>query len=133
MLTLLEGTNSFVVYWDSSRVGLCCVFKQYGKVVGYATIELNVYEKNYPTHDLKVAVKIWRQYLFRVHVDLLTDHKTKKYVLTQKDLNLRQKSCLEHLKDYDMNIHLTFTYALSHVTIGNVLMWKKVSNTYRYK
>jgi hypothetical protein len=34
-----------------------------------------------------------------------TDHKSLKYIFTQKDLNLRQRSWLELIKDYDLEIH----------------------------
>jgi hypothetical protein len=33
-----------------------------------------------------------------------TDHKSLKYVFTQKDLNLRQRRWLELIKDYDLDI-----------------------------
>ena len=66
-------------------------------------------EINYPTHDLELAVmvfslKIWRHYLYGVHVDVYTDNKSLQYVFTQKELNLRQRRWLEFLKDYDMSI-----------------------------
>jgi len=37
--------------------------------VAYASRQLNVHERNYPTHDLKLttgvfALKIWRYYLY---------------------------------------------------------------------
>jgi hypothetical protein len=34
-----------------------------------------------------------------------TDHKSLKYIFTQKDLNLRQRCCLKLIKDYDLEIH----------------------------
>jgi hypothetical protein len=34
-----------------------------------------------------------------------TDHKSLKYIFTQKDLNLRQHRWLELIKDYDLEIH----------------------------
>jgi hypothetical protein len=34
-----------------------------------------------------------------------TDHKSLKYIFTQKDLNLRQCRWLELIKDYDLEIH----------------------------
>jgi hypothetical protein len=34
-----------------------------------------------------------------------TDHKSSKYIFTQKDLNLRQRRWLELIKDYDLEIH----------------------------
>ncbi|WMV46405.1 hypothetical protein MTR67_039790 [Solanum verrucosum] len=33
VLTLLEGTNGFVVYCDASKIGLGCVLMQNGKVI----------------------------------------------------------------------------------------------------
>ncbi|WMV19420.1 hypothetical protein MTR67_012805, partial [Solanum verrucosum] len=69
---------------------------QNGKVIAYASRQLKVHENNYPTHDLELAVvvfalKIWRHYLYGVHVDIFTDHKSLQYVFTQKELNLRQR------------------------------------------
>ncbi|KAH0738661.1 hypothetical protein KY290_037366 [Solanum tuberosum] len=109
VLTLPEGTQGFVVYCDASRVGLGCVLMQNGKVIAYASRQLKVHERNYPTHDLELAavvfaLKIWRHYLYGVHVDIFTDHKSFQYVLTQKELNLRQRRWLELLKDYDLSI-----------------------------
>ncbi|KAH0639227.1 hypothetical protein KY285_035813 [Solanum tuberosum] len=74
VLTLPEGTEGFVVYCDASRVGLGSVLMQHGKVIAYASRQLKVHEKNYPTHDLELAVvvfalKIWRDYLYGIHVD----------------------------------------------------------------
>ncbi|WMV55015.1 hypothetical protein MTR67_048400, partial [Solanum verrucosum] len=102
--------EGFVVYCDASRVGLGCVLMQNGKVIAYVSRQLKVHEKNYPTHDLELAavvfaLKIWRHYLYGVHVDVFTDHKSLQYVFTQKDLNLRQRRWLEFLKDYDMSVH----------------------------
>ena len=78
-----------MVYCDTSRVVLGCVLMQNGKVIDYASRKLKVYQRNYPTHDLELAVvvfalKIWRHYLYGVHVDILTDHKSLQYVFTHK-------------------------------------------------
>ena len=83
---------------------------QHGKVVAYASRQLKDYETRYPTHDLELAaivfaLKIWRHYLYGVHCDIYTDHKTLKYLFTQKELNVRQGRSLELLKDYDCKIH----------------------------
>ena len=109
VLTLPEGTEGFVVYCDASGVGLGCVLMQHGKVVAYASRQLKVHEKNYPTHDLELAavvfaLKIWRHYLYGVHVDIFTDHKSLQYIFKQRELNLRQRRWLELLKDYDVDI-----------------------------
>ena len=52
LLTLSEGTKGFVVYCDTSRVNLCCVLMQHGKVAAYSSRQLKVHEKIYLTHDL---------------------------------------------------------------------------------
>ena len=36
---------------------------------------------------------------------MYTDHKSLKYIFTQKELNLRQRRWLELIKDYDMKLH----------------------------
>lgn len=65
---------------------------------------------NYPTHDLELvavvfALKIWRHYLYGAKCELYTDHKSLKYIFTQKDLNMRQRRWLELIKDYDLEIN----------------------------
>ena len=83
-----------------------CVLMQYGKVVAYASTQLKPHEQNYPTHDLELAevvfaLKIWRHYLYGKKCRVYTYHKSLKYLLTHKELNLRQWSWLELFKDYD--------------------------------
>ena len=87
VLTLPEGLDGYVIYCDASRVGLGCVLMQRDKVITYASRQLKVHEKNYPTHDLNLAavvfaLKIWRHYLYDVHVDVFTNHKSLQYVFT---------------------------------------------------
>jgi hypothetical protein len=42
--------------------------------------------------------------LYGEHCEFFTDHKSLKYIFTQKELNMRQRRWLELLKDYDVNI-----------------------------
>ncbi|KAA3466326.1 ty3-gypsy sub-class retrotransposonable element polyprotein [Gossypium australe] len=82
---------------------------QEGKVVAYASRQLKPHEKNYPTHDLELtaivfALKIWRHYLYGKKCHVFSDHKSLKYLMTQKDLNLHQRRWLELLKDYELVI-----------------------------
>ena len=51
------------------------------------------------------ALKTWRHFLIGNHCDVYTDHKSLKYIFTQKELNLRQRRWLELIKDYDMRLH----------------------------
>jgi hypothetical protein len=40
-----------------------------------------------------------------IKCQVYTDHKSLKYIFTQKDLNLRQRHWLKLIKDYDLEIH----------------------------
>ncbi|KAA0037385.1 ty3-gypsy retrotransposon protein [Cucumis melo var. makuwa] len=60
VLTVPDGSGSFVIYSDASKKGLGCVLMQQGKVVAYASRQLKSHEQNYPTHDLELAaVRRW--------------------------------------------------------------------------
>ncbi|KAA0046150.1 pol protein [Cucumis melo var. makuwa] len=109
VLTVPNGSGSFVIYSDASKKGLGCVLMQRGKVVAYASRQLKIHEQNYPTHDLELAavvfaMKIWRHYLYGEKIQIYTDHKSLKYFFTQKELNMRQRRWLELVKDYDCDI-----------------------------
>ena len=105
---LIQPTSGrdYTMHSDALRIGLGCVLMQDGKVVSYASRQLKPNEQNYSAHDLELAVvvfalKILRHYLYGEKCRIFTDHKSLKYLLTQKDLNLRQRRWLELFKDYD--------------------------------
>ncbi|CAN6486610.1 unnamed protein product [Victoria cruziana] len=109
ILTLPDGREGFAVYSDASGIGYGAVLMQKDKVIAYASRQLKSHEKNYPTHDLELgavvfALKIWRHYLYGVEFEVFSDHKSLKYLFSQKELNLRQRRWLEYLKDYDFQI-----------------------------
>nr|GFB58029.1 reverse transcriptase [Tanacetum cinerariifolium] len=109
VLTLPSGSGGFQIYSDASKKGLSCVLMQHGKIIAYASKQLKPYEVNYPNHDLELAavvfaLKIWRHYIYGESCDIFTDHKSLKYIFTQRYLNMRQRRWLEFLKDYDTNI-----------------------------
>jgi hypothetical protein len=69
-----------------------------------------VHEVNYPTHDLQFAaivfaLKKWRHYLYEASYEIFTDHKSLKYIFTQKDLNLRERRWMEFLEKYKCPIN----------------------------
>ena len=77
--------------------------------MAYAFKQLKPHEQNYPIHDLELvavvfALKIWGHYLYGEKCRIYTYHKSLKYLLTQKELNLRQRRWLELFKDYDCKI-----------------------------
>ncbi|GKU88816.1 hypothetical protein SLEP1_g3034 [Rubroshorea leprosula] len=118
----------FTIYSDASKKGLGCVLMQKDRVIAYASWQLKPYEENYPTHDLELAVvvfalKIWRHYLYGETCEIFTDHKSLKYIFTQKELNMRksfgiassilatQKELLEDLVKLDVELRVDNTTA----------------------
>ena len=110
VLALPDDKGDFVIYSDASLKGLGCVLMQHGKVIAYASRQLKTHELKYPTHNLELAaivfaLKIWRHYLYGEKCEIYTDHKSLKYIFTQKELNMRQRRWLELIKDYDCTIN----------------------------
>ena len=64
-------------------------------------------------YDLELAsiifvLKIWWHYLYGDEFDLFSDHKSLKYLFSQKELNMRQRRWIELHKyyDFDLQYHL---------------------------
>ena len=94
VLALPSGTKGFVVYNDASKRGLGFVLMQHGRVIAYVSRQLKSDEVNYPVHDLELAVvvfalRVWRHYLYGTQVQIFTDHKSLKYLMSKKELNMR--------------------------------------------
>ncbi|GJX91089.1 putative reverse transcriptase domain-containing protein [Tanacetum coccineum] len=86
ILTLPEGNDDFVIYYDASHQGLGVVLMQKEKVIAYASQQLKPHEENYTTNDLELGAIILQ------------------HILHQKELNMRQRHWLELLADYDCEI-----------------------------
>ena len=83
---------------------------QSGRVVAYGSRQLRNHEQNYPTHHMELAtvvfsLKIGRHYLYGEEFEVYSNHKSLKYIFTQRDLNMRQRRWMEFLKDYDFTLH----------------------------
>ena len=109
ILVIPDVGKPFEVYYDASHLGLGCVLMQEKKAVAYASRQLKVHERNYPTYDLELAdivftLKIWRHYLYGAQFRVFSDHKSLKYLFDQKELNMRQRRWMEFLKDYDFEL-----------------------------
>ncbi|GKA16315.1 putative reverse transcriptase domain-containing protein [Tanacetum coccineum] len=79
ILALPEGSKDFIAYCDALIKGWGVVLMQREKVIAYASRQLKIHEKNYTTHDLELravvfALKIWRHYLKRHLLELLSDN-----------------------------------------------------------
>jgi len=109
ILVIPNVGKPFEVYCEASHLGLRCVLMQEKKAVAYASRQLKVHERNYPTHDLELvtivfALKIWRHYLYGAQFRVFSNHKSLKYLFDQKELNIVQRRWMEFLKDYDFEL-----------------------------
>ena len=100
VLAIPDGSRGMVIHSDAFGCGLGCVLMQRGRVISFASRQLKPHERNYPTHDLELAaviftLKVWKHYLLRERVEIFTDHKSLKYIFTQKKHNMRQRRWLE--------------------------------------
>jgi hypothetical protein len=82
---------------------------QHGKVIAYASRQLKTHEVNYPVHNLELVavvfvLRIRRHYLYGSQTQIFTDHKSLKHLMSQKELNMRQRRWIELIKDYDCTI-----------------------------
>ncbi|GJS44138.1 putative reverse transcriptase domain-containing protein [Tanacetum coccineum] len=76
ILSLPDGIEDFVVYYDASNQGLGCVLMQRGK----------------------------RHYLYGTKSVIYTDHKSLQHIFDQKELNMRQRRWIELFSDYECEI-----------------------------
>nr|GEY31021.1 hypothetical protein [Tanacetum cinerariifolium] len=81
ILALPEGMEDFMVYCDASLKGYGAMLMQREKVIA-----------------------LWRHYLYGTKCVVFTDHKSLKYILNKKKLNLRQRRWIELLSDYEGEI-----------------------------
>ena len=98
------------MYCDASKDGLGCFMMQSERVVAYGSRQLKNHERNYPTHDMELttivfALKIWCHYLYGEQFEIFLDHKSLKYIFTQRDLSIRQHRWMKFLEDYDFTLH----------------------------
>jgi len=69
VLAIPDTSQKFQVFFNASYQGLGCVLMHEKRPLTYASRQLKVHEKNYPTNDLELAVvvfdlKTWRHYLY---------------------------------------------------------------------
>ena len=99
---------------------------QSGRVVAYGSRQLKNHEQNYPTHDMELAaivfaLKIGLHYLYGKQFEVYSDHKSLKYIFTQRDFNIRQRGWMEFLEDYDFTLHY---HPGKENVVADALSWK---------
>ena len=109
VLAIPRSEEKYSIYNDAFHSGLGCILMQEGRVNAYASRQLKKHKVNYPTHDMDLvvvvfALKIWRHYLYGEKVEIYTDHKSLHYLLSQKELNMRQRRWVKLFKDFDCEI-----------------------------
>ena len=87
ILIVPERRQMYIVYCDASKDGLGCVLMQSERVVAYGSQKFKNHERNYPTHDMELAVivfalKILRHYLYGEQFEVFSNHKKLKYIFT---------------------------------------------------
>ena len=110
ILIVPDRGQGYTVYCDASRTELGCVLMQSERVVAYGFHQLENHKQNYPTHNMELAavvfaLKICRHYLYGEEFEVYSDHKSLKYILMQRDLNMRQHRWMEFLEDYNFTLN----------------------------
>nr|GEY51737.1 putative reverse transcriptase domain-containing protein [Tanacetum cinerariifolium] len=80
-----------------------------GKVIAYASRQLNIHEKNYTTYDLELGAFVFslntlRHYLYGTKSVIYTDHKSLQHIFDQKELNMCQRRWIKLFSDYECEI-----------------------------
>lgn len=109
VLKLPDFGKAFEVIVDACGQGLGGILQQEHHPIAYESRQLRPHEKNYPTHDLELlavvhALKKWRHYLLGRAFELVTDHKSLKWIFTQPELNMRQRRWVELLQEFSFEI-----------------------------
>ena len=78
--------------------------------MAYGSKRLKNHGQNYLTHDsewaaIVFALKIWHHYLYGEQFEVFSDHKSLRYIFTQRDLNTRQRRWMKYLEDFDFTLH----------------------------
>ena len=109
VLKLPDFEKTFEVIVDACGQGIGGILQQERHPIAYESCQLCLHEKNYPTHDLELlavvhALKKWQHYLLGQVFELVTDHKSLKWIFTQSELNMRQRRWVEFLQEFSFEI-----------------------------
>lgn len=109
VLKLPDFSQPFEVVTDASKLALGGVLNREERPVAFTSRKLRAYELNYTTHDLELlavihALKLWRHYLLGRKFQLVTDHRSLKWIFTQESLNMRQRRWIEVLHEFEFDI-----------------------------
>jgi transposase InsO family protein/uncharacterized protein YjiS (DUF1127 family) len=77
--------------------------------IAFMSHKLNSAERNYPVHEQELlaivqALREWRHYLHGCEFEVVTDHNSLKYFLSQPTLSARQARWAERLSEFKFNV-----------------------------
>lgn len=109
VLKMPDFDKTFEVIVDACGQGVGGILQQEHHPIAYESRQLWIHENNYPTHDLELlavihALKKWQHYLLGHTFELVTDHKSLKWIFTQLELNMRQRRWVEFLQEFSFEI-----------------------------
>ena len=106
--------NKFILYTDASRIALKAVLSQVDPqnseyVCANASRTLQGAEKSYPVHELECLALVWaikqfREYLYGVKFEVVTDHCSLTWLFKLKDPNARLLRWVVYLQIFDFII-----------------------------
>ncbi|MCO5592189.1 hypothetical protein L7F22_046185 [Adiantum nelumboides] len=96
VLKFPDFEKTFEVIVNACAKGVEGILRQEEHPIAYESRQLCIYERNYPNHDLERlavvhALKKWQHYLLSQIFELVTDHKSLKWIFTQLELSMRQR------------------------------------------
>ena len=110
ILMVAKRGQRYTVYCDASKDELGCVLMQSERVVSYGYQQLKNHEHSYHTYDMELVaivfiLKVLRHYLYGEKFEVFSNHKSLKYIFTQRDLNMRQCRWMKYLEDFEFTLH----------------------------
>ena len=117
VLAMLSRTKEFVIYNDALKLGQCFYATWQGNCLHFQVVENSWKELSHLWFGIShnyICFKDLAAHLYGVSFEIYIDHKSLKYIFTQKELNMRQRRMLELMKDYDLTII---------VTLGKLILW----------